>query len=172
MSNFTKGQGAKITVKFTEMLIDTESIEGNNENAFSVEGQEFLYINGPLIAGDYQIDTVEPHPSEPNSVLITMLPLKRFHNTEGELLVQYDAGEGNLEGIGGIVESFQESFMPTDLEPVPNPHLEENIASSVSDYILTLTEINFIDGFTDDEFIECAVTDYTVTFTHIDHIDP
>lgn len=55
----SKGIGQKIAIKFTEVL--SGDISGN-EQAFKVTGQEYKYVNGELIDGDYQIETVERYP--------------------------------------------------------------------------------------------------------------
>jgi hypothetical protein len=60
MSNFTKGQGAKVGIKFTEDL--TGDVTGN-AGAFSITGQQRLHIGGELVNGDYQIDSVERYPT-------------------------------------------------------------------------------------------------------------
>lgn len=59
MNNFTKGQGAKIGIKFTEELVGDIS---GNEFAFTVEGREYKYVNGALIDGDYRVESVERYP--------------------------------------------------------------------------------------------------------------
>lgn len=62
-----------------------------------------------------------------DTILLTMKPLKRFNNVEGELTVSYDQTKGTLKGEGGSVESFEHSFLPTDLVPVPNPYSPERL---------------------------------------------
>lgn len=55
----SKSLGQKIGIKFTEDLVGDVS---GNESAFSVTGQQYKYINGVLIDGDYQIDKIERYP--------------------------------------------------------------------------------------------------------------
>jgi hypothetical protein len=98
-----------------------------NEIAFTVTGKERKHINGVLIDGDYEVYKVEPHPTEEKSILLIMNPIKRFNNVEGDLTVKYDASKGSLSGRGGAVESFIETFTPTDLVPKPNPGVAEKI---------------------------------------------
>lgn len=59
MSDFTKGQGAKIGIEFTEEL--KGNIEGN-ESAFTIKGKEYKYVDGELIDGDYKVESVERYP--------------------------------------------------------------------------------------------------------------
>ena len=59
--------GEQFYVQFTGPLIERNLIEGNNEAAFTVEGQEPEYVyadgtSGPLVAGDYEVATVAPAP--------------------------------------------------------------------------------------------------------------
>lgn len=52
----SKGEGRKIAIKFTEDLVG--DVRGN-ESAFTITGQEYKYVNGPLIDGNYLVDKVE-----------------------------------------------------------------------------------------------------------------
>ena len=59
--------GEQFYVQFTEPLTERNLITGNNEAAFTVEGQEPEYVyadgtSGPLVAGDYEVATVAPAP--------------------------------------------------------------------------------------------------------------
>lgn len=59
MSNFTKGDGTKIAIKFTKELVGDIA---ENEAAFTVEGKERKHIDGELIDGNYQVEKVERYP--------------------------------------------------------------------------------------------------------------
>ena len=52
----SKGLGQKIAIKFTEDLVGDVS---GNENAFTIIGQEYQYVNGPLVNTIYDIENVE-----------------------------------------------------------------------------------------------------------------
>lgn len=52
----SKGLGQKIGIKFTEDLIGDVS---GNESAFTITGQEYKYVNGPLVDKEYQVARVE-----------------------------------------------------------------------------------------------------------------
>lgn len=56
----SKTEGKKIGIKFT--LPITGDISGN-ESAFSVTGQEYQYINGPLLNKSYTVESVERAPA-------------------------------------------------------------------------------------------------------------
>lgn len=102
---------------------------GGNELAFSIQGQQYQYVNGPLIEVKYQVTSVELHPDYPddNHLLLTFHPQSRFNNAEGHLTVAYDQSVGNLRGRGGFLESFTEVFLPVNLEPKPNPGIDEHL---------------------------------------------
>lgn len=55
----SKGEGRKIAIKFTDDLVGDVA---GNEGAFSVKGKEYNHVDGVLIDGDYQIETVERYP--------------------------------------------------------------------------------------------------------------
>lgn len=55
----SKGLGQKIAIKFTDDLVG--DVIGN-ESAFDITGQEYKYVNGPLIDGNYLVDKVERYP--------------------------------------------------------------------------------------------------------------
>lgn len=78
---------------------------------------------------------------DPTKILLTMKPLKRFHNAEGNLTVSYDMGIGVLAGAGGGVVSFTEQITPTDLAPVPNPYQQEIINLAIHNYEILLERI-------------------------------
>ena len=79
----SKGEGLKIGIKFTQDIVGDIS---GNELAFKVTGQEYKYINGPLIDGDYQIASVERYP---------ILPVWEVDFTQGALI--------DAEDIDGLV---------------------------------------------------------------------
>lgn len=114
----------------TDYWIEFNASAKGNEAAFSIKGKERKHINGELIDGDYQVEKIESHPAEGKAILLTMKPIKRFNNVEGNLTVKYDATKGNLRGKGGPVESFEYAFMPADLVPKLNPYITERITAT------------------------------------------
>lgn len=55
----SKSDGLKIGIRFTEDIVGDIS---GNESAFTITGQEYQYVNGPLIDGNYLVDKVERYP--------------------------------------------------------------------------------------------------------------
>jgi len=56
-----KGRGAKIVLQFTD---DLTSIPSGAASAFTVSGQERLHAGGPLVDGDYQVESLSRYPAE------------------------------------------------------------------------------------------------------------
>lgn len=61
-----------------------------------------------------------------NSIVLEMQPLERFESAAGDITVAYD-GSGTLQGAGGPVSAFEQSFAPTDLIPKPDQNDQEHI---------------------------------------------
>jgi hypothetical protein len=101
---------------------------------FTVSGEEYQYVNGPLISKEYEVSSVGKHPdySDDKHLLVTMHPQSRFNNVEGPLTIQYNAAVGSLRGRGGPVASFQVNCLPEDLEQKINPHEEEVVNITIT----------------------------------------
>lgn len=122
-----------------------------NEVAFIIQGEEPAYIlapeeeAGPLIQKSYIVDSVQQHPTEENSLLLTMAPTGLFRNVEGDLTVIYDMTKGTLAGSGGAVASFEEIFTPEDLEEMRSrwwrPEVAEKIALGITPLVLSYNPI-------------------------------
>ena len=177
-------------------------IDVGNERAFTVSGQEPLYteipseVLGPLVDGDYEVLSVEAHPTEANTILLTMTGMGKFRKLEGNLTVAYDMTKGNLAGLGGAVLSFEEVFTPEDLERMINPNVSEIVNVSVVDLDITAPSVmhnivgdgpwsnaGTVDEATyqdqhehypndDSETVTIGITDLVVAFTHLDDLDP
>lgn len=116
---------------------------------FTVSGQREEYIGGPLVAEEYVIKRVMRHPTELKALLLEFDPVLRFNNAVGLVTVSYDKTIGNLQGVGGVVESFSETFMPTELVPVPNPYHSELITVDATATVI-LTRVYYTDAPGDD----------------------
>lgn len=167
-----------------------------NEQAFTVTAQEPQWVEfpseelGSLTNSTIQIKSVEAYPSTPNQIILNTYELTRFNNVEGLITVSYNATNGNLQGAGGIVQSFIQSATPTDLVRVPNPLFDENIHADIVNYSITLSPIidivvgdgnfptnnsNFNEAVTYDweaENINVTIANYTIVLTHIDDLNP
>lgn len=140
-------------------------ISDNNKIAFKIEGQQLRYMNGPLINGDYQIESLERHSNSPtNTLLLTMKPFKRFNNVEGDLTISYDATIGNLTGVGGFVENFSVTFEPEDLEKLINPSTFEYFEIN-ADAIIDHIKMDYTYGYHKDIYFEITAS------AEVSHID-
>lgn len=188
---WTKGSGARIVIKFTHPIL-LETIVGSI-TGFTVSGQEYSYIGGPLINGDYRVATVTAHPTEPNAILLTMMPLKRFRNVEGHLTVDYSV-VGGLAGSGGVVQDFQTSFLPEALQPMPNPSQMETIRATTIISIILHAIMHIVIGSGpyptekimfqkgkysgepenpfSEEKLNATLSDFSLSLIHINQIDP
>jgi hypothetical protein len=144
---------------------------GSKIAGFTVKGQQYKYINGPLLDKEYVIENVSAHPTIDKAVLIEFNTFGRFPTVEGNLTVEYDASVGNLAGRGGFVESFIETFTPTDLVPEPNPGIEETITVVPASLEVDLLAIEYIDRFAE-ETITVAPATLEVELIHTSIINP
>lgn len=140
---FSFGYSSRLYIYELVLIVD--------ECEFAVTGKEYKYVNGELIDKSYQVVSVESHPTEPKSILLTLDWWSRFNNVEGELTVEYDATKGSLTGAGGAVESFEVSFNPIDLIQTPNPNAEELILAYPYEILLELKDIEYINAYAKDD---------------------
>lgn len=148
-----------------------------NENAFTVSGQEYLFVDGPINNGPlqnktYSIKTVSNHPTEPNTLLIEIdevITNNVFRNVVGDIAIAYNQALGNLAGAGGPVASFEEIFTPLDLIEFGNPRVREFIEASVSGSV-ELKFITKLSAFSRD-YIEASVGG-SIELIHVDDINP
>ena len=167
----SKSDGLKIGIRFTEDL--TGDVSGS-VSAFSITGKEYKYVNGELIDKSYQVVSVESHPTEPKSILLTIDWWSRFNNIEGDLTISYDASKGSLEGAGGAVESFEIEFTPQDLVQTPNPNVEETIKAYPYEIVLNLNELEFKSIYAKpaDNLIQAYPYAIVLTLTDVGEINP
>lgn len=157
----SKAEGKQIAVKFTMPLLGDVT---GNVSAFSVTGQEYKYINGPIIAKTYTVTSVVAHPTEPRTLLITVDQFARFNNVEGQLKVSYNSALGTLVGVGGAVQSFDAYFTPTDLLREINPNDEETVRATISSASIDYSLIQYENAYhehTVNAVIATAVVEYT-----------
>jgi len=144
---------------------------GDKIAGFTVKGQQYKYINGPLLDKEYVIENVSAHPTIDKAVLIEFNTLGRFPTVEGNLTVEYDATVGNLAGRGGFVESFVEVFTPTDLAPEPNPGIQETITVAPAELVVNHIPISYHDRYVE-ETITVAPAELTVNLIYVGVINP
>lgn len=141
------------------------------QNAFKVTGQEYQYVNGPLMNMEYEVEKVEKHPTTINAIILTMKTFSRFPTAEGSLQLEYDASVGSLSGRGGAVESFTESFLPTDLMPEPNPGIEETLMVAPAEIELNFIKIEYKDSYAQ-ETITAAPAELELKLIYVGVINP
>jgi hypothetical protein len=108
--------------------------------------------------------------ADARTLLLKMATFTRFLNVEGALTVEYDNVVGNLAGSGGPVESFLESFVPTDLVQKPNPHSPEHIEITDVEAEGDLIRIYYTDAQNGGEHLEISSITAVGTLTHINDI--
>lgn len=144
---------------------------GDKICGFTVTGEQYKYIHGPLLDMKYVIEDVILHPTIDKAIRIEFNDLGRFPTVEGNLTVEYDSSIGNLVGQGGAVESFTNVFLPTDLVPEPNPNQQETIEVAPVLLEVDLLPVECADRFTEDT-ITVAPVELTVELIHISIINP
>ena len=140
-----------------------------NEKAFSVTGQEYNYVpEGDLSAKSYSVEKVSAHPTEANTILLSIPQGSQFENVYGDITVAYD-GSGNLIGLGGPVLAFSVTFTPADLIPKP----DQNAIGHIEVVSITTTGSLIRVYYTDtkaEEHIEVTGITATGALTHVNDI--
>ncbi len=147
-------------------------VAGGNESAFTVTGEEYQYVKGPMIQREYKVKSVENHPTlNKKHLLLTMEDFNNFNNVEGSLTIEYDALNGNLSGRGGAVESFEETFTPEDLVQTPDPNVEEYISVSPVEVTVELKDVSYHPGYAA-EYISAAPVEVTALLQDANTVNP
>lgn len=145
-------------------------IQYGNEKAFTISGQEYnMQPEGALVAGSYEVQSVEAYPDNEHAILLNMKYWKRFLNVDGVLTISYDSTIGTLAGYGGPVASFSVSFTPESLIQKPNPHDPEHLELAGVQASGTLTRIYYTNT-KEEEHFEIAGITATGVLTHIDDL--
>lgn len=153
LESYVSANFARINFGYTTRLYLHELIllVSDFVGGFKLTGQEHKYVNGPIINKSYGIKTIEAHPTEPRTLLITVSLFSRFNNVEGQLKVSYNAAHGTLVGLGGAVQSFDVYFTPQDLYKELNPNDEETIKGVISSVIVDYDVISYINASSAEE---------------------
>lgn len=121
----------------------------HDQKAIRVTGLQRDYVRGDLKEIDYAIKSIEHHPTEENTILITLHDnyQEAFDEVEGLLTIEYKGQLGNLIGYGGALEDFIVSFSPTDLLQSPNPGIEERltVSANTTSILVPITYHNIYD---------------------------
>ena len=92
-----------------------------------------------------------------HSIVLEMQPLQRFESAAGDITVAYD-GSGTLQGAGGPVAAFTQSFAPTDLIPKPDQNDQEHIAITSVTANGTLTAIQYVSAKAEEHISITGIT--------------
>lgn len=163
----SKALGKKIAVKFTMPLLGDVT---GNVSAFSVTGQEYKYINGPILNKTYTVISVVAHPTEPRTLLITVDDFTRFNNVEGQLKVSYNSALGTLVGVGGAVQNFDAHFTPLDLRREINPNDEETVRGTISSATIEYAVMQYLNAY--HEHTLNAVMSAVIEYTDVTIVNP
>lgn len=147
--NFTSYWSSSRAYIYTLKILEAAPV--GNENAFTVNWQELLYINGPLIAKSHKPISVTQHPTEEKSILLGMDQFQRFNNVVGNITIVYNKILGNLKGVGGFLEDFELPFIPEDLISKVDPH-SLHIFEVTPTVTLNLIEVGYEYGYTREIF--------------------
>lgn len=166
-------QGKQIGIQFSEPLIN--GIEGN-EPAFTVTGQEYLYVNGPtdngsIVDTEYEVEKVEPHTTV-DTILITIKTPNEFNNAINDITITYNQELGVLAGDGGAVESFTYSFTPTNLEARPNPGHAETLSATPGSNTIEFKSIVYTSLFHDKDKISAMPGQSIIDFKEAGIVNP
>jgi len=174
--DIASGWATAIRVYELELLFVDVSLQSGNENAFTITGQEYEWVDGPSNNGEivnktYPVSLVQTHPSEPNSI---QMDVSSIRNSIGALTVTYDQALGNLSGIGGAVENFTESFNPIDLQVGLTDYsgfgMHDHIEASVTGDVLFI-KILKSQAVADAEYISASVSGI-IEMINIEDINP
>lgn len=152
-------------------LYEFSLLVGSKISGFTIKGNQYKYVGGPLEEKEYVIDNIEPHPTIEDAILITFDDYARFPTVHGDITVEYDASIGTLAGRGGNVVTFTRTFTPEDLVPEPNPHEEEYITVAPIDIDLNLLDIEYHSGYTT-ETLSAAPVDLFITLIDVTVVNP
>lgn len=168
-----KPEGTDILIEYTTGETQGEWLEVSNGEVITSDTNMWFRIT--LETTDTSVtptlqDLWLEEPEAPNDqIRLVMHPQGRFNNVEGSLTVQYDHTKGSLRGRRGPVDSFTETFMPTDLEPKPNPHVAENIEVSAEANV-SFTKVTYNQRYADEQITASATV--TVDFIYVGIINP
>lgn len=144
---------------------------GSKVGGFTVSGQEYKYVDGPILDKEYVIEDISNHPVLDKAILIEFNEFGRFPTVEGSLTVNYDATVGTLAGRGGNVESFNHIFTPDDIVPEPNPNEQETLTVAPAELVLNFIPIEYVSRYAE-ETLMVAPAELTVTLIYVGVVNP
>lgn len=165
---WTVGDGRQIAIRFTEPI--TSGIDTCPPSSFTVTVPEYTYVPGGTLQNVVKtVASIAAHPTEPNTIVLTMAATERFESAAGNITVAYD-GAGGLVGVGGSVAAGSISFEPEGLVPKPDQNDEEHIEITDISAGGTLTRIYYTDTAEQDQgHFEISIS-AVGTLTHINDV--
>jgi hypothetical protein len=161
-------KGRQIAIRFTEAI--TSGIDTCPPASFTVVVPEYTYVPGGVIQNVTKaVESVSAHPTDPNTIILTMVAPDRFESAAGDITVIYD-GAGGLAGFGGPVAEGSITFTPQDLIPKPDQNDEEHLAITNISASGTLMRIYYSDLVQDLGHLEIVGITAVGTLTHINDI--
>lgn len=103
---------------------------------FQIEIAEADFVHGPTVTKTLTVNSCTLSTQEKTDDTLILTLNAGFSNASGNIRVVYDALLGGLYGAGGVVESFDKTFIPVGLTPNmsanPREYLEARITSQAT----------------------------------------
>lgn len=164
----SKGDGKYIVIEFSKPLIGDVS---GNESYFQVSVPMYEYVPGGTLS-DVVVPVISTaaYPDNPNAVLLEFGAgnVNSIQNAAGPITISY-AG-GTLQGNGGPVEAFSETFTAIDLDYKGGQNDAEHLELSNITATGVLTRIYYGDYQAGGEHLEISAITASGTLTHINNI--
>lgn len=168
-------ENTNIKIEYTTGVEQGEWTEVNHADI--VDSDTNIWLRATLTTDD---DTVTPIlrklwlevPGPEDTLLLTVNDSNRFNNVIGDITVMYDESIGNLVGRGGPVASFEHSFTPEDIEPLPNPGHSERVGAKVGQADIELKEIQYLDIVSESHVVGASVGETTISLKDVNVINP
>lgn len=168
-------ENTNVKIEYTTGVEQGEWTEVNHADI--VDSDTNIWLRATLTTDD---DTVTPIlrklwlevPAPEDTLLLTVNDSNRFNNVIGDITVMYDESIGNLVGRGGPVASFEHSFTPEDLEPLPNPGHSERVGAKVGQFDIELKEIQYLDVVSESHVVGASVGETTISLKDVNNINP
>ena len=127
-------EGTELDVSVSTDGVTYTPIENHSEIVSSGEALTSLYIKVEMSTTDvtvtpslYGLSVLVQDSDDTHSIILNMVPNKRFCSSAGQISIVYNAEIGNLAGLGGPVDSFSVNFSPEDLISKPHQNAKEHI---------------------------------------------
>ena len=138
--------GTSVTIEYTTGAEQGEWAEVSNGDVITSDTN--LWFRATLETTDTSITPtlqdlwIEEPDAPQDKIGIVFDDYSRFPSVVGDITVEYDASLGNLAGSGGAVESFIETFTPTELVPIFNPNAPDHLTIALN-FALAVKEVEF-----------------------------